>query len=91
MGNNHQMKFMVTAVTATVFVLAGCDRLTSGEDPNEMVLHHALVTRLTGLAAVLKRYPWMDGDEVGALGASFGGYMVDRVAGLKMKCNKRAH
>jgi ABC-type transport system substrate-binding protein len=49
MGNNHQMKFMVTAVTAAVFVLAGCDRLTSGEDPNEMVLHHALATRLTGL------------------------------------------
>ncbi|MHC4694010.1 MAG: dipeptidyl-peptidase 5 [Planctomycetota bacterium] len=34
-----------------------------------------------GLAAALKRYPWMDGDRVGALGASFGGYMVNWIAG----------
>jgi dipeptidyl aminopeptidase/acylaminoacyl peptidase len=34
-----------------------------------------------GLAAALKRYPWMDGDRVGALGASFGGYMINWVAG----------
>ncbi len=34
-----------------------------------------------GLAAVLKRYPWMDGDRVGALGASFGGYMINWIAG----------
>ena len=34
-----------------------------------------------GLAAVLKHYPWMDGDRVGALGASFGGYMINLIAG----------
>lgn len=34
-----------------------------------------------GLAAALKRYQWMDGDRVGALGASFGGYMVNWIAG----------
>jgi dipeptidyl aminopeptidase/acylaminoacyl peptidase len=34
-----------------------------------------------GLAEALKRYPWMDGDRVGALGASFGGYMINWVAG----------
>jgi dipeptidyl aminopeptidase/acylaminoacyl peptidase len=34
-----------------------------------------------GLAFVLKRYPWMDGNRVGALGASFGGYMVNWIAG----------
>lgn len=34
-----------------------------------------------GLAAALKKYPWMDGDRVGALGASFGGYMVNWIAG----------
>jgi len=34
-----------------------------------------------GLAAVLARYPWMDGDRVGALGASFGGYMINWIAG----------
>ncbi|MFH1883430.1 MAG: S9 family peptidase [Planctomycetota bacterium] len=34
-----------------------------------------------GLAAVLKRYPWMDRDRVGALGASFGGYMINWIAG----------
>jgi dipeptidyl aminopeptidase/acylaminoacyl peptidase len=34
-----------------------------------------------GLAAALERYPWMDGDRVGALGASFGGYMVNWIAG----------
>jgi dipeptidyl aminopeptidase/acylaminoacyl peptidase len=34
-----------------------------------------------GLVAALKRYSWMDGDRVGALGASFGGYMVNLIAG----------
>ena len=34
-----------------------------------------------GLAAALKRYPWMDGDRIGALGASFGGYMINWIAG----------
>jgi dipeptidyl aminopeptidase/acylaminoacyl peptidase len=34
-----------------------------------------------GLAAALKQYPWMDGNRVGALGASFGGYMVNWIAG----------
>jgi dipeptidyl aminopeptidase/acylaminoacyl peptidase len=34
-----------------------------------------------GLAAALKRYPWMDKDRVGALGASFGGYMINWIAG----------
>jgi len=34
-----------------------------------------------GLAAALQRYPWMDGDRVAALGASFGGYMVNWIAG----------
>lgn len=34
-----------------------------------------------GLAAALQRYPWMDGDRVGALGASFGGYMINWIAG----------
>ena len=34
-----------------------------------------------GLATVLKRYPWMGRDRVGALGASFGGYMINWIAG----------
>jgi len=34
-----------------------------------------------GLAAALKRYPWLDGDRVGALGASFGGFMINWIAG----------
>ncbi len=34
-----------------------------------------------GLAAALARYPWMDGTRVGALGASFGGYMINWIAG----------
>jgi len=34
-----------------------------------------------GLTAALQRYPWMDGDRVGALGASFGGYMINWIAG----------
>ncbi len=34
-----------------------------------------------GLAAALARYPWMDGDRVAALGASFGGYMINWIAG----------
>lgn len=34
-----------------------------------------------GLAAALDKYPWMDGQRVGALGASFGGYMINWIAG----------
>lgn len=42
-----------------------------------------------GLAAALEKYPWMDGDRVGALGASFGGYMINWIAGQwpeRFKC-----
>jgi len=34
-----------------------------------------------GLAAALARYPWMDGERVAALGASFGGYMINWISG----------
>ncbi|MFW6128891.1 MAG: prolyl oligopeptidase family serine peptidase [Candidatus Aminicenantaceae bacterium] len=34
-----------------------------------------------GLAAALDKYPWLDGDRVGALGASFGGFMINWIAG----------
>ncbi|GAB4239621.1 MAG: S9 family peptidase [Acidobacteriota bacterium] len=34
-----------------------------------------------GLAAALERYPWMDGERVAALGASYGGYMINWIAG----------
>lgn len=34
-----------------------------------------------GLETALKRYPWMDGDRVAALGASYGGYMINWIAG----------
>jgi len=35
-----------------------------------------------GLAAALQRYPWMEGERVAALGASFGGYMINWIAGV---------
>jgi dipeptidyl aminopeptidase/acylaminoacyl peptidase len=34
-----------------------------------------------GLAAALAKYPWMDGTRVGALGASFGAYMINWIEG----------
>ncbi|HUG03051.1 MAG TPA: S9 family peptidase [Steroidobacteraceae bacterium] len=34
-----------------------------------------------GLAAALVRYPWLDGDRACALGGSYGGYMVNWIAG----------
>ena len=34
-----------------------------------------------GLAAAERRYPWLDGSRVCALGASYGGYMVNWIAG----------
>ncbi len=34
-----------------------------------------------GMAAALERYPWMDGDRACALGASYGGYMMNWIAG----------
>ena len=40
-----------------------------------------LVDLQKGLAAALQRYSWMDGERVGALGASFGGYMINWIAG----------
>ncbi len=42
-----------------------------------------------GLAAAIKQYPWLDGSRVGALGGSFGGYMVNWIAGQwpdRFKC-----
>ncbi len=35
-----------------------------------------------GLAAALERNPWMDGTRVCALGASYGGYMINWIAGM---------
>lgn len=40
-----------------------------------------LVDLQKGLAAALAKYPWMDGKRVGALGASYGGYMINWIAG----------
>lgn len=40
-----------------------------------------LVDLQKGLAAALARYSWMDGERVGALGASYGGYMINWIAG----------
>jgi dipeptidyl aminopeptidase/acylaminoacyl peptidase len=34
-----------------------------------------------GLNAALERYRWMDGERVAALGASYGGYMINWIAG----------
>jgi dipeptidyl aminopeptidase/acylaminoacyl peptidase len=34
-----------------------------------------------GLAAALDRYPWLDADRICALGASYGGYMINWIAG----------
>ncbi len=34
-----------------------------------------------GLAAALAKYSWMDGERVAALGASYGGYMINWIAG----------
>jgi dipeptidyl aminopeptidase/acylaminoacyl peptidase len=34
-----------------------------------------------GLTAALEKYPWMDGDRACALGASYGGYMINWIAG----------
>jgi dipeptidyl aminopeptidase/acylaminoacyl peptidase len=34
-----------------------------------------------GLAEALKRYPWMDSGRVGAIGGSYGGYMINWIAG----------
>ena len=34
-----------------------------------------------GLAAAIGQYPWLDGDHACALGASYGGYMVNWIAG----------
>ncbi len=42
-----------------------------------------------GLAAALQRYPWADGNRVCALGGSYGGYMMNWIAGQwpdRFKC-----
>lgn len=40
-----------------------------------------LVDLQKGLKAALERYPWLDGGRVCALGASYGGYMMNWIAG----------
>ncbi len=40
-----------------------------------------LVDLQKGLSAALARYPWLDGERVGALGASYGGFMINWIAG----------
>jgi dipeptidyl aminopeptidase/acylaminoacyl peptidase len=40
-----------------------------------------LVDLQKGLAATLQKYPWIDGDRTCALGASYGGYMINWIAG----------
>jgi len=40
-----------------------------------------LVDLQKGLAAAVDRYKWLDGDRVAALGASYGGYMINWIAG----------
>jgi dipeptidyl aminopeptidase/acylaminoacyl peptidase len=40
-----------------------------------------LVDLQVGLAAVLERYPFLDGERACALGASYGGYMINWIAG----------
>lgn len=35
-----------------------------------------------GWAAALAKYPWLDGDRACALGGSYGGYMIDWIAGV---------
>ncbi len=40
-----------------------------------------LVDLQKGWAAALAKYPWLDGDKACALGASYGGYMVNWIAG----------
>jgi len=40
-----------------------------------------LVDLQRGLAAALERYEWTNGNRVAALGASFGGYMINWIAG----------
>jgi dipeptidyl aminopeptidase/acylaminoacyl peptidase len=42
-----------------------------------------------GLAAALKQYPWLEGDHACALGGSYGGYMMNWIAGQwpdRFKC-----
>lgn len=42
-----------------------------------------------GLAAALQKYPWLDGERVAALGASYGAYMINWIAGRwpdRFKC-----
>jgi dipeptidyl aminopeptidase/acylaminoacyl peptidase len=40
-----------------------------------------LVDLQKGLAAAVERYPWLDADNACALGASYGGYMINWIAG----------
>ncbi len=42
-----------------------------------------------GVAAALERYPWLDGERMCALGGSYGGFMIDWIAGAwpdRFKC-----
>jgi oligopeptide transport system substrate-binding protein len=45
----HRRTFLAIAAIAAVFALIGCRDSSSGEEPNEMVLHHALYTKIAAL------------------------------------------
>ncbi len=48
-----------------------------------------LVDLQKGLAAAIEQYPWLDADNACALGASYGGYMINWIAGQwpeRFKC-----
>ena len=60
------------------------DRLRPGvhrRDPRTTGAGKPLEDLQKGLDAALAKYPWMDGERVGALGASYGGYMINWIAG----------
>jgi dipeptidyl aminopeptidase/acylaminoacyl peptidase len=87
-GNDFHYRWNPQAYVGAGFATVAVDFHGStgyGQDFTDSISQHwgdrPYEDLVKGLDAALKRYPWMDGERVVAAGASFGGYMINWIAG----------
>ncbi|MCP5106396.1 MAG: S9 family peptidase [bacterium] len=87
-GNNFHYRWNPQTYTGAGYAVVMVDFHGSvgyGQAFTDSISHHwgdrPLEDLKKGLAAATAKYPWLDGGRVGALGASYGGYMINWIAG----------
>jgi dipeptidyl aminopeptidase/acylaminoacyl peptidase len=96
-GNDFHYRWNPQAYVGAGFTTVAIDFHGSvgyGQDFTDSISRHwgdrPYEDLVKGLAAALERYPWMDGERVVAAGASFGGYMINWIAGQPFAKSFRA-